>query len=1059
VQGTKVVKDGVEWIASTQPATIVMGKESLSVSGQYDTQVTVHAPAVTRVRDGEDGLDLPRGGSAAANIAARGAHWDTAGDKLMLQVTQGQRAFKLNDKPMPQEVAPVTLDVEIDGVPSQVILPAHSDVDGKTVASGRLNNPAGFYEVVEAPPGFIFAKYGTIKSGLLEANISVVLRSGEGGVLKLKKVTASSEAIQWQDPEQKRATMELNEIEAEGFTAWGGKQPSRYTTRPFLSGGKGMGNWDLAGQWAKWTLDVPKAGKYDLVLKYATFWAVEPPAGTPITRYAQLGSKMHFFGAPKTESFGSVPEHWRGLRVRLDQQLPAGPVDLTMWADNGGMNLDWIGLVEVKEDEEIPTAPGNLRLSEPAGESVSVAWDASTDNVEVKEYAIYVNGIMNAVVPATQLSAVLTDLSPGTSYSLSVRAVDTSDNRSIPSNTIEVATGDTTAPVWSQSASFHPVGFPNVIRLNWDPATDNSGKVASYSLYQVTEDGRTPIATVTGTVYDLLGLQPDTAYTYQVEARDAAGNESLTGPSVTVTLPASNDGFYDTFDDWADGDVAVGQGWEYSREQGSTVRAVPLPDLGGKGLQATDPHYDPANEYVYTPVMARTTAPLSGKVTVETRTKFSKLSGQTTSGNPEIEIFGDGKPFIRFTGFSDGTIGYQRTVNGTAIRHQIPGSGFPYPVDEWITLRFDIDLETQTYAITMQADSLKSYAGRVEGSATLDKERGIYRVEGVTFYNTTTAITSVNRFNYRHGRYTGIQTFDYVTMYNSNVPDLSVPADAVLSASASEPTNSDVVVTIDYPANAVTREYRLSADGPWAPYEAPIVVTDNTTVYARGTSAAGVTSNVASYVVSNIDKTAPVSTASVNPALPNGSNGWYTSDVTVNIEAGDPSSGVAAIEYQVNDGEWLAYTGAVTASEEGSYTIGYRSTDHAGNVEPVQTIEFRIDRTAPELSIALDRTELWPANHKMVTVNASLQASDAGSGMASVVLTSITSSEPEGDLSDIRALIGTDTQSFDLRAERDGNGIGRVYTITYTATDMAGHSTVVTAEVTVPHNQYLDIEE
>jgi len=45
-----------------------------------------------------------------------------------------------------------------------------------------------------------------------------------------------------------------------------------------------------------------------------------------------------------------------------------------------------------------------------------------------------------------------------------------------------------------------------------------------------------------------------------------------------------------------------------------------------------------------------------------------------------------------------------------------------------------------------------------------------------------------------------------------------------------------------------------------------------------------------------------------------------------------------------------------------------------------------------------------------------------------------------------------DGQLF-LRAERSGNSDGRVYTITYEATDASGNSTTATATVEVPHNQ------
>jgi endo-alpha-N-acetylgalactosaminidase len=89
----------------------------------------------------------------------------------------------------------------------------------------------------------------------------------------------------------------------------------------------------------------------------------------------------------------------------------------------------------------------------------------------------------------------------------------------------------------------------------------------------------------------------------------------------------------------------------------------------------------------------------------------------------------------------------------------------------------------------------------------------------------------------------------------------------------------------------------------------------------------------------------------------------------------------------------------------------------------------------------------------MVTINAVLNSSDAASGVASVVLTSITSNEPDSGQGDIQANIGTTATSFSLRAERLGNGTGRIYTITYTITDNAGNQSTTVSTVSVPHNQ------
>ena len=49
---------------------------------------------------------------------------------------------------------------------------------------------------------------------------------------------------------------------------------------------------------------------------------------------------------------------------------------------------------------------------------------------------------------------------------------------------------------------------------------------------------------------------------------------------------------------------------------------------------------------------------------------------------------------------------------------------------------------------------------------------------------------------------------------------------------------------------------------------------------------------------------------------------------------------------------WLAYTAPVTLSQDSKYTVSYRSTDNAGNVETVKTIGFNLDATAPTITVS-----------------------------------------------------------------------------------------------------------
>jgi uncharacterized repeat protein (TIGR02543 family) len=201
-------------------------------------------------------------------------------------------------------------------------------------------------------------------------------------------------------------------------------------------------------------------------------------------------------------------------------------------------------------------------------------------------------------------------------------------------------------------------------------------------------------------------------------------------------------------------------------------------------------------------------------------------------------------------------------------------------------------------------------------------------------------------------------------------------------------------------------------------------------------------------LVNNIDKMAPV-TADDAP------KGWVNHNVTVNLSATDSGSGVKATYYQLDGGPVQTGT-AVNVTAEGTHTIEYWSADTAGNAEAKKTAVVQIDKTGPSLKVVLDKTELWPANNKPVSVTATVYATDSLSQVGSVVLTSITCSEPgDGkkgpDIQD--AQYGTLDKSFLLLARKADKGSELVYTITYTATDKAGNKTVMTATAIVPHDQ------
>jgi uncharacterized protein YdeI (BOF family) len=199
------------------------------------------------------------------------------------------------------------------------------------------------------------------------------------------------------------------------------------------------------------------------------------------------------------------------------------------------------------------------------------------------------------------------------------------------------------------------------------------------------------------------------------------------------------------------------------------------------------------------------------------------------------------------------------------------------------------------------------------------------------------------------------------------------------------------------------------------------------------------------------DVTPPVTTANLDPTTPTGNNGWYTSDVTINLTAQDDMSGVKGTMYRINNQEWAQYTDPIQLNSDGVYKIEYRSEDQVGNLEDTKSIEVKIDKTAPVLKVSVDNPILPVPNHKLVDITAMLTDSDATSDIDSVVLESITVNELNALPIDIQnADFGTLDTSFSLRSERNGYGDGRVYTITYLATDKAGNTTRAIATVTIP---------
>lgn len=102
------------------------------------------------------------------------------------------------------------------------------------------------------------------------------------------------------------------------------------------------------------------------------------------------------------------------------------------------------------------------------------------------------------------------------------------------------------------------------------------------------------------------------------------------------------------------------------------------------------------------------------------------------------------------------------------------------------------------------------------------------------------------------------------------------------------------------------------------------------------------------------DSRPPQTTAEAAGKL--GTNGWYTTDVTVTLLSSGVASRTAGTYYSLDGGaSWALFTKPVTITSDGITKFRYRSIDELGNKEPVKSMEIAIDKTAPGIAAVPDR--------------------------------------------------------------------------------------------------------
>ncbi|CUR52285.1 protein of unknown function [Nitrosotalea devaniterrae] len=197
----------------------------------------------------------------------------------------------------------------------------------------------------------------------------------------------------------------------------------------------------------------------------------------------------------------------------------------------------------------VPQPPTNLSTTSISSSQIDLSWTAPSNNggsavtgYEIERSQDNGNTWSILVQDTSSVSTAYSDtgLNPSTSYSYRVSAIN-SVGTSLPSNTASATTGVTaTVPQPPTSLSANVISSSQ-INLSWNAPSDDGGSAITGYEIQRSDDGGTTWSTISqntgsvSTTYSDTGLNPSTAYAYQVFAINPVGTSSASNTASATT--------------------------------------------------------------------------------------------------------------------------------------------------------------------------------------------------------------------------------------------------------------------------------------------------------------------------------------------------------------------------------------------------------------------------------------------------------------------------------------------------------------------------------------------
>ncbi|MDF5752429.1 carbohydrate-binding protein [Spongiactinospora sp. TRM90649] len=295
------------------------------------------------------------------------------------------------------------------------------------------------------------------------------------------------------------------------FSGLGKCETHNYTIKAYNAYGESVGGyvsattlgcvrvpWDPATAYTAGTVVIYDGVVYQCQLSHTSMPGWEPPNASPLWKAVRAWELAVAYAAGTVVTYNGFI--YQALQNHTS--APAGRPDAepSLWQ-------------RVPHSDDVdPSFPANLRVTGTTLSSVSLAWDASTDNVRLAGYEVYRNAALVTTVTGTGYTD--SGLTPSTAYTYMLRARDSSGNRSAASwltaTTAPVAPGQPGNP-WATATA-------TGITLNWSTA---GGVVAGYRVYEgATQRAQVTATTLTAT---LAGLSPCETRKYTIKAYNVSG--------------------------------------------------------------------------------------------------------------------------------------------------------------------------------------------------------------------------------------------------------------------------------------------------------------------------------------------------------------------------------------------------------------------------------------------------------------------------------------------------------------------------------------------------------